>query len=59
MSNAWKKDEITLAMKLKLFNAIIISVLVYGYGSWKGIKKVEDRMCRFKSNCLRRIMKIQ
>ena len=33
-------------------------VLLYGSNSWKGIKEVEDRIRRFDSKCLRRIMKI-
>ena len=55
----WKQDRISIATKLKLFNAIVISVLLYGCESWKGLKEVEDRIRRFESNCLRRIMKIR
>ena len=59
LKNVWKEDRVSLQTKLKLFNAIVISVLLYGCETWKGLKEVEDRMRRFESNCLRRIMKIQ
>ena len=59
LKNVWKQDRISIATKLKLFNAIVISVLLYGCESWKGLKEVEDRIRRFESNCLRRIMKIR
>ena len=47
------------ATKLKLFNSIVISVLLYGCESWKGLKEVEERVRRFESSCLRRILRIQ
>ena len=40
----WKKFRIFVAKKLKLFNTIVIPVLLYGYESWKGVKEVEDRV---------------
>ena len=54
-----KEVRISLATKLKLFKSIVISVLLYGSESWKGLKEVVDRMRSFESNCLRRIMKIK
>ena len=59
LKNVWKEDRISLATKLKLFNAIVISVLLYGCESWKGLKESEERVRRFESNCLRRILKIR
>ena len=55
----WKEDRISLATKLKIFNAIVISVLLCGCESWKGLKESEERVRRFESNCLRRILKIR
>ena len=59
LKNVRKEDIISLGKKLKLFNAIVIAVLLYGCESWKGLKEVEDRMQNFESNCLMKIMKIQ
>ena len=59
LNKVWKADRIYLATKLKLFNAIVISVLLYGCDSWKGLQEIEERMRTFESNCLRKIMKIR
>ena len=59
MSNVWNEDGISLRTKLKLFNSIVMSVLMYGCESWKGLREVEDRLRRFESGCLRKIMKIR
>ena len=46
-------------MKLKFFKNIVMSVSMYGWESWKGLREVEDRVRRFESDCLRKIMKIR
>ena len=58
MKNVWNNGKI-LKTKLKLFNSIIVSVLVYGCETWKGLKKVENRLRVFESNCLRKILNIK
>ena len=59
LNRVWKEDRLSLATKLKLFNAIVVSILMYGCDSWKGLQEVEERVRRFESNCLRKIMKIR
>ena len=59
LNKVWKEDRIFLATKLKLFNAIVTFVILYGCESQKGLKEIEDRVRRFESNCLRKILKIQ
>ena len=59
LNGIWTKNCISLETKLKLFNSIVISVLTYGSESWKGLKEVEERVRRFESGCLRKIMKIR
>ena len=59
LNNVWNAHNISLSTKLKLFNSIVISVLIYGCESWKGLKEVENRVRRFESGCLRKILKIR
>ena len=59
LTKVWKEDGISRATKLKLFSCIVISVLLYGCESWKGLKEIEERVRRFESNCLSRILKVR
>ena len=59
MENVWNESGMSLRTKLKLFNSIVLSVLLYGSESWKGLRQVEDRVRRFESICLRKILKIR
>ena len=59
MERVWNENGMSLRTKLKLFNSIVLSVLLYGSESWKGLKEVEERVRRFESGCLRKIMKIR
>ena len=56
LNNACKEDGLPLATKLKLFNVIVISViLLHGCESWKGLEVVEDEKVWFRSCYLRKI----
>ena len=59
MRKVWTSRGIALKTKLKLFNAIVLSILLYGSETWKGLKEIENRLRIFESNCLRRIMNIK
>ena len=59
MERVWNENGMTLRTKLKLFNSIVLSVLLYGCESWKGLREIEERVRRFESGCLRKIMKIR
>ena len=59
MEKVWKENGMSLRTKLKLFNSIVLSVLLYGCESWKGLREIEERVRRFESGCLRKIMKIR
>ena len=53
----WIEDGMSLLTKLKLFNSVVPSVLLYGCESWKELREFEERVRRFESGCLRKIMK--
>ena len=59
MERVWNKNGVCLRTKLKLFNSIVLSVLLYGCESWKGLKEVDERVRRFESGGLRKIVKIR
>jgi hypothetical protein len=59
MKKVWTKSGMSLITKLRLFNSIVISILLYGCETWKGLKEIETKFRRFESNCLRKIMKIK
>lgn len=59
MVKVWNENGMSLRTKLKLFNSIVLSVLLYGSESWKGLREIEERVRRFESGCLRKIMKIR
>ena len=54
MNKVWKDQKLALKTKLRLFDSIMISVLLYGCETWKSFKDVELRVRRFESNCLRK-----
>ena len=45
--------------KLRLFNATVRSVLLYGSEIRKGLKEIESKLRVFESNCVRKIMNIK
>ena len=59
LHKVWNAHNVTLPTKLKLFNSIVISVLTYGCESWKGLKEVENRVRRFESGCMRKMLNIR
>ena len=59
LDKVWNAHNVSLSTKLKLFNSIVISVLIHGSESWKGLKESENRVRRFESGCFRTIMKIR
>ena len=58
MEKVWIENCMSMCTKIKLFNSIILSVLWYGSESWKGLREIEERVRRFKSVYIRKIMKI-
>ena len=59
MSKVWNSSNISLKIKIKLYDSIITVILLYGSESWKGLKEIEERIRRFESGCLQKIMNVQ
>ena len=60
LANIWKRTGLSLQTKIRLYNALVISVLLY-YGSetWTLLKADERRLEAFHMNCQRRILGIR
>ena len=59
MNKVWNDGIISLKTKIKLYESIVTSILLYCSESWKGLKEIEERFRRFESGCLRKIMKVR
>ena len=58
LHRVWNVLNVPLSTKKKLFNSIVVSVLIYVCALEKGLKVVENRKKRFESRRLRKICKI-
>ena len=59
MKKAWNSGGMLLKTILKLVNATVISVLLYGSETWKGLKEVETKLRVYENNCIRKRMNIK
>ena len=44
LANIWKRTELSLQTKIRLYNALVISVLLYGSETWTLLKADERRL---------------
>jgi len=58
LANIWKRTGLSLQTKIRLYNALVISVLLYGSETWTLLKADERRLEAFHMNCQRRILGI-
>ena len=58
LREVWSARKIKLATKMKLFNAVVKSAVLYSSECWAMTKTLEKRLQVFQQKCLRRILKI-
>jgi len=58
LANTWKRTGLSLQAKIRLYNALVISVLLYGLETWTLLKADERRLEAFHMNFQRRILGI-
>ena len=58
LSNIWRSGVLGRKTKLKIFQACVISVLLYGCTTWKMTEGDEHRIDAFVHRCLRRILRV-
>ena len=54
----WENSQLTFNTKLKVYQACVLSTLLYGSESWKTYARQENHLESFHLRCLRRIMGI-
>ena len=59
LTNIWKQSKLSMHTKMRLYNALVISVLSYGSETWTLTKADERRLEAFHMNCQRRILGIR
>jgi hypothetical protein len=58
MSNIWRANYLGIKTKLKIFNAYVKSVLLYGCEIWNVIRNTERKLQSFINRCLRSILRL-
>jgi hypothetical protein len=58
LKNVWRASNISLHLKIKLFNACVKSVLLYGCETWFMTNKTTQKLQAFVNRCLRNILGI-
>jgi len=55
----WENPKLTTPTKMAVYNACIVSTLIYGNDTWTTYSKEERKLNTFHMCCLRRILSIQ
>ncbi|KAI8518905.1 hypothetical protein Bbelb_021620 [Branchiostoma belcheri] len=55
----WKHRHISLGTKLRVYNAAVVSILMYGAETWPLSNTLAARLDGFDSRCLRRILGVR
>lgn len=58
LTSIWKSKAISLNLKIKLFNSLVVPTVLYGSETWQITKKLSHKLDVFQQRCLRRILKI-
>jgi len=59
LSNVWQQSRLSLATKLRAYNSLVLSVLLYGCETWTILKTDERKLEAFHMSCQRRILRIR
>jgi hypothetical protein len=58
MSNIWRANYLSIKTKLRIFNACVKYVLLYGCETWYVTRNIERKLQSFVNRCLRSILRI-
>nr|KAG5703015.1 hypothetical protein BaRGS_016176 [Batillaria attramentaria] len=59
LKNVWASKVVSIRTKLRIFNSNVKSVLLYGCGTWRTTKTMQQKIQTFLNTCLRRIFNIR
>ncbi|XP_071150110.1 uncharacterized protein [Mytilus edulis] len=54
----WRSSVLSFKTKVRLFNSLVTSVLLYGCETWKTTEQDKKKLNTFQNRCLRQILKI-
>jgi len=58
LKTIWRDTNITMASKIRLLRALVLSILLYGAESWTLNAEIEKRISAFEMNSYRRLLQI-
>ena len=58
LKKVWRANNVHLDLKIKIFNACVKSVLLYGCETWFVTKNIESKLQAFVNRCLRNVLGI-
>ena len=58
LQTIWKSRELSQRTKIRIFNSIVKSVLLYGAETWRITKATVTKVQIFINSCLRRILRV-
>ena len=59
LSSIWTSSRLSLALKMRLYNSLIISIIAYSSASWTLTKAQKKRLDAFNTKSLRRIVGVR
>jgi len=59
LEKVWRSTKISLKLKLRLFDSLIISILLYGAESWTTTQQLKNELNSFGTSCYRIILNIK
>ena len=59
LTSVWQQSRLSLHTKLRLYDALVVSVLLYGAEIWTLTKSDEQKLQSFQMSCLRQILGIR
>ena len=57
--SAWSGRDISVKLKLRLYNALILPIAIYGSETWSLMQLDTKKLSVFENNCLKAILKIR
>ena len=58
LTKVWKSSQYSIGTKTRIFNANVLTVLLYGSETWRMTKRDEHKLDSFQHKCLRKVLKI-
>ena len=59
LEKIWRSKEMTLKLKLRLFDSLILSILLYGAETWTFTQKFKSEINSFATSCYRIMLNIK